>query len=42
MLLSKVFDFINITLIRLKYVVLALPFDLLLGELMCTIIPPLC
>ena len=42
MLLSKVFDFINTTLIRPRYVVPILPFNLLLGELVCTIIPPLC
>ena len=42
MLLSKVFDFINPTLVRPRYVVLVLPFDLLLSELVCTIIPPLC
>ena len=41
MLLSKVFDFINITLVRPRYVVPALPFDLLLGELVYTIILPL-
>jgi hypothetical protein len=42
MLPSKVFDFMNLTLIRPRYVILALPFDLLLGELMYIIIPPLC
>ena len=42
MLPSKVFDFINPTLVRPRYVVLVLPFDLLLSELVCTIIPPLC
>jgi hypothetical protein len=38
MLLSKVFNFINTTLIRPRYIILVLPFDLLLGELVYIII----